>query len=138
MFSPRKLGAAAIATIGGDLWAYLDGGQGQRTPDLGADPADHAVGSEPIAAAHALVNDQPGSVQGCPCRIVQRRAVEVEPTTDVHPNHVHLIGIEPISEFQVAAGLQLVGGKSWQVAAGQAHGLGLRLPQVGGLLRGSR
>ena len=37
MFSPRKLGAAAIATIGGDLWSYLDGGQERADYYLGTD-----------------------------------------------------------------------------------------------------
>src|SRR6266540_2620357 len=37
MFSPRKFGAAAIATIGGDLWSYLDGGQEQADYYLGVD-----------------------------------------------------------------------------------------------------
>jgi len=37
VFSPRKFGAAAIATIGGDLFSYLDGGREQGDYYLGAD-----------------------------------------------------------------------------------------------------
>src|SRR6266511_797895 len=37
MFSPRKFGAAVIATIGGDLWNYLEGGQQQADYYLGTD-----------------------------------------------------------------------------------------------------
>ncbi len=37
MFSPRKLGAAAITIIGGDLWGYLDGGQQRADYYLGKD-----------------------------------------------------------------------------------------------------
>jgi hypothetical protein len=37
MFSPRKFSAAAIATIGGDLWRYLDGGTEQADYFLGKD-----------------------------------------------------------------------------------------------------
>jgi hypothetical protein len=37
VFSPRKFSAAAIATIGGDLFSYLDGSRDQADYYLGAD-----------------------------------------------------------------------------------------------------